>query len=94
MEQFSQLMAVFQSQRRGGKGAKMSEGDFRQTLAAVLGREERDEKIALLCAKVRVVVEVSCNIKPLIGNFHELVQHIEDVLTLPALYLTVDWCGG
>lgn len=43
----------------------MSEGNFRQTLAAVLGREESDEKIALLCAKVREVAEgqkLSCNI--------------------------------
>lgn len=66
VEQFSQLMAIFQSQRRRGKGSKMSEGDFRQTLAAVLGREESDEKIALLCAKVRAAAEVSetlCNTK-------------------------------
>lgn len=27
-------------------------GDFRRTLAAVLGKEEEDEKIALLCSKV------------------------------------------
>lgn len=45
----------------------MSEGNFRQTLAAVLGREESDEKIALLCAKVREVAvlrnqKLSCNI--------------------------------
>ena len=58
VEQFSQLMAVFQSKRRRGKGAKMSEVDFRQTLAAVLGREERDEKIALLCAKVIEMQEI------------------------------------
>ena len=74
-ERFSSIMANFSplhsSTRTGNQGVlkktKMTTADFQEAMSNLLGRSSDDEKIILLCKKVRTI---SCGLCNLIHLYH------------------------